>query len=63
MKPSWDQAPDGAKYLAMDITGYWYWYEEQPIWNDDNGRWVYGGRSWNAASAEFHADDTLEARP
>lgn len=63
MKPDWKDAPEEAKFLAMDFTGYWYWYSECPIWHEDKGRWVYGGRSWNAAKPSFHASETLEERP
>lgn len=30
-KPSWDNAPEWAKYLAMDEDGSWFWYQYQPI--------------------------------
>ena len=30
-KPSWDDAPEWANYLAMDCRGAWYWFEKKPI--------------------------------
>lgn len=30
MKPSWDQAPSWAQWLAMDADGDWWWYEHEP---------------------------------
>ena len=30
-KPSWDEAPKWANYLAMDASGVWNWYENLPI--------------------------------
>lgn len=29
-KPSWDDAPDWANWLAQDSDGRWAWYKEQP---------------------------------
>ena len=29
-KPSWDDAPEWANFLAMDSSGKWYWYENKP---------------------------------
>ena len=31
MKPSWNDAPEWAQYLAADKDGAWYWYEREPI--------------------------------
>lgn len=30
MKPSWDDAPDWANYLAQDYDLEWWFYEEEP---------------------------------
>jgi hypothetical protein len=30
MKPDWKYAPEWAKWLAMDRSGEWYWYDEVP---------------------------------
>ncbi len=63
MKPDWKDAPDAARYLAMDSSGYWYWYQDCPMWNDDMGRWAYVGKSWPASQLAFNASETLEQRP
>ena len=31
MKPSWDDAPEWAQWLAMDKNGQWFWYEFKPV--------------------------------
>jgi hypothetical protein len=33
MKPDWKDAPGWANWLAQDDSGYWYWYENRPVWN------------------------------
>ena len=30
MKPSWNDAPEWAGWLAMDENGDWWWYEFEP---------------------------------
>ena len=30
MKPDWDDAPEWAKYLAMDDDGSYYWFDSEP---------------------------------
>ena len=37
-KPSWDDAPEWANYMAMDECGEWWWYECEPI--EMNGYWT-----------------------
>ena len=39
MKPSWDDAPEWANWLAMDKDGCWWWYEKEPEFNDATGYW------------------------
>lgn len=34
-KPTWDNAPKWANFLAMDYDGEWYWHLEEPIYSDD----------------------------
>lgn len=63
-KPSWEDAPEWAKYLAMDEDGEWFWYETKPIigtymWNDRPGRY----REANPINQEVDWKTTLEARP
>jgi hypothetical protein len=38
-RPSWKDAPEWAKYLAMDRNGLWYWFEERPFYLSGNGTW------------------------
>ena len=38
MKPSWDDAPKWANYLAMDENGTWIWYAAEPFVEGDG--WV-----------------------
>lgn len=39
MKPSWDDAPEWAQYLAMDEGGCWYWHGGEPHWDAADGCW------------------------
>lgn len=47
-KPSWDDAPDWAGWLAQDGTGAWFWYERRPtlytydgyLEDRTHGRWI-----------------------
>lgn len=63
-KPSWKDAPKWAKYLAMDSTGEWYWFEVKPtcmksrngIWHSDQGR-------AEPAKPVYGWEDTLEEKP
>ncbi len=41
MKPSWDDAPEWAEWLAMDSDGGWYFHEVEPFWDQADGCW-YG---------------------
>lgn len=34
MKPSWDEAPEWAKFLAMDQDQTWTWYAARPRMKD-----------------------------
>jgi hypothetical protein len=61
-KPDWADAPAWAEFLACDLTGVWYWYDEEP---------TAGGYVWDVPSQlEFASKDkietwknTLEKRP
>jgi len=68
MKPSWDDAPEWANWLAQDEDGSWWWYGAKPEWNPDGFWWA--GRSetvlfLRASNKPFfpEAESTLEARP
>ena len=65
MKPSWDEAPEWASWLAMDEDGSWGWFESEPEVSDDFEVWdsaytylpakkYYGDEYWT---------DSLERRP
>lgn len=59
-KPSWQDAPTWARYLAMDRNGMWLWFECKPTASPSHGEWRQNsGRCepcvrWTA---------TLETRP
>ncbi len=62
MKPDWKDAPKWAKFLAMDSTGDWYWYEFEPelqsrVWRD------YSGNIELALRNPQNWETTLEGRP
>ncbi len=40
MKPSWDDAPEWAQWLAMDEDGRWWWYEEKPVLQTNYFYWL-----------------------
>jgi hypothetical protein len=64
MKPDWKDAPAWAKFLAMDISGAWFWFEEEPFFNIHT--WLRRGESdteCKLAAAPLTAKDTLEGRP
>lgn len=39
MKPSWDDAPEWANWLAMDGDGEWIWYKDEPYWEGIDAQW------------------------
>lgn len=60
-KPSWDDAPEWANYLARDKNGQWFWYENKPIaltgyWNNQTGKTM-------AINEVNDWKETLEKRP
>lgn len=68
MKPSWDDAPKWANWLAMDGDGMWFWFECKPefepaagiygdYWKPSMGRKQYGEENQSASV------NTLEYRP
>lgn len=61
MKPDWKDAPEWARWLAMNDDGVWHWYENAPelfwlAWSVGDGKVAIAGRNrdW---------DLTLEQRP
>lgn len=63
-KPDWKDAPKWARWLAQNMSGTWYWYEEKPEWVDGY---------WNAEEGELcrpayplyidGTENSLEERP
>lgn len=39
MHISWKDAPEWARWLAMDRDGIWFWFEWRPVILDDIGVW------------------------
>lgn len=64
MKPSWENAPYWANYLARDKNGNWYWYENEPIGFNSDDEWICGDGRAEIARNESHTDwkQTLEQR-
>ena len=60
MKPSWNDAPEWANYLAMDSDGSWWWYAEEPTL--DCGDW-YPQPITNFDPVYADRKPTLEQRP
>lgn len=65
MKPDWKDAPEWARYLAVDSDGDWYWYNLQPRTGEN--RWFFSspnGLLKLAYLEESHGwRDSLEERP
>ena len=61
MKPDWKDAPEWAKYLAVDGDGQWYWYQCQPVWDERMSRWYCG--KYEKATATTTAKSCIEERP
>ena len=63
-KPSWNDAPEWAEWLAQDEDGEWYWFGCEPYTKDCT--WVMDdGRASKAGFSEVDGDwsNTLERRP
>jgi hypothetical protein len=60
-KPSWNDAPEWAVWLAMDGDGQWYWHEVKPEMKD--GSWVSAGDSYYVEFQYPWWDTSLEERP
>lgn len=66
MKPDWKDAPEWAKYLCMDQTGDWFWFELEPEWNYYLLAWMQreGAGKWKlAGNNNPEPSSTLEPRP
>lgn len=64
-KPSWDDAPEWARWLAQDSWGCWGWFLYCPIKQPLAWIAINGYYSINSPGAEVLGDwrDTLERRP
>jgi hypothetical protein len=64
MKPDWKDAPEWAKFLAMDRNGEWHWYECEPNPDSYEDQWMTAER-YSLASTTILAEweSTLEPRP
>ena len=69
-KPDWKDAPEFAKWLAMDENGDWAWYEDKPWADEETESWVWpcpiSGDWMLAGFCESTTEswrETLEARP
>ncbi len=61
MKPSWNNAPDWANYLAQDDDGNWHWYESEPNWSEADAEWLTFGK-YELAPVKI-GNGTMERRP
>jgi hypothetical protein len=59
-KPSWNDAPSWAEYLAMNHDGKWRWHQHEPK-ALSNGTWQ--AKEGSNTSAERGWFDTLEKKP
>jgi hypothetical protein len=68
-KPSWENAPDWANFVAMDSDGIWWWYGGRPeklkdIWQASSINemaepidGILGGADWEESLEERPSDD------
>ena len=61
MKPSWDEAPEWANYLAMDKNGQWFWFMEEPY--DTSSFWMSTSAKGFEGVQQKDWNTTLEKRP
>jgi len=65
LKPNWDNAPEWAKYWAMDSDGECFWYEIHPTTNNVD-EWIERSiegkteKDWRVCKSW---QDTLQERP
>jgi hypothetical protein len=67
-KPDWKDAPEWARFLAMDENGQWFWFEDEPKCIDDDYLWYPQGNGrfvgcWTVPDSREAWKDSLEQRP
>jgi len=65
-KPSWDEAPEWANWIAQNATGFWHFYDEEPFlaydcWYSPKRSEVHVLQFTAIPNAYWHK--TLEKRP
>lgn len=62
-KPSWENAPPWAKYLAQNDDGQWFWYELKPSISLTMG-YFFAESGGEYEEVEYASDweDSLEKR-
>jgi hypothetical protein len=67
MKPSWNDAPEWANYLAQDKNCDWNWFQELPYIDEKLEEWISFGARWRfyfLGTCEGEAwRQSLEKRP
>lgn len=63
-KPSWDDAPEWANWLAMDADGTWFWFEDEPIsiFAGFIPQGINSGIARRQRAGKTHFTETLEKR-
>ena len=63
MKPSWEEAPEWANYLACSEEGVWSWFEKEPSISYNMGYYYaeHGGE-WEDVITNTDWTDSLENR-
>lgn len=61
MKPDWKDAPEWAQYLAQDLDGNWYWFSDEPFFQEEHGGW--GALHSSQCAYAGYSDLTAEKRP
>jgi len=63
MKPSWDDAPSWAQWLAMDPNGRWFWFSDEPVWGEFEEEWTPNRGRYEGAHFSESAESSKERRP
>jgi hypothetical protein len=63
MIPNWENAPKWANWLAQDLSGHWWWYENKPKYSEPHAtRWVAQYGKCEPVDIS-HWKDSLQQRP